>query len=386
MGDRTSQGGLTQSSNGRRVPGLVGCNPSMRHMRQQITTVAKRDSTVLICGESGTGKELVARHVHAASSRSHGPFVVADCTALPEALIASQLFGHMKGAFTDAKQSTLGLCRAADGGTLFIDEIGEMQLHTQATLLRCIQERSVLPVGAVEPIEVDVRIIAATHRNLRAMVARGEFREDLYYRLDVVRLEVPALRDRKSDITLLAEHFLAQQASLYEKPAQAFAADAATVLESYSWPGNVRELKNAVESATALSGSTCLGVGDLPSQIRNAATSRGPTKPPGATGVAPLHVVERRAIEVALEATRGNQSQAAQLLEVERHRFARMIRRHGLSGLVSSLRSSRPSVASIREARVSPARASEDPGCLDFDRCAVGAAYVVDDKVRGGYD
>ncbi|MFQ5462238.1 MAG: sigma-54 interaction domain-containing protein [Phycisphaerae bacterium] len=322
--------------------GLVGCAPCMLGLRKQIASIGKHDCTVLVCGESGTGKELVARHIHLAGPRAAGPFVIADCTALPETLVASQLFGHVKGAFTDAKESTLGLVRAAHGGTLLIDEIGELQLHSQAKLLRCIQEHSVVPVGAVEPIHVDVRILAATHRDLKDMVAQGRFREDLYYRLDVVRVEVPPLRERRGDIALLAEHFLEQHAALYGSPVKAFSDDAIAAMKQYAWLGNVRELRNAVERAVTLAEGDLLSLSDLPERMRQPRKDRGANRLYDQGDIPPLAVVERRLIDQALRATNGNLTQAAHVLEVERHRLSRMIRRHGLTSLIKALRAAPP--------------------------------------------
>lgn len=337
-------------------PDFVGRDPCIQRLRHQVATVASHGCTVLICGESGTGKELVARQIHSASPRAQGPFIIADCTALPDALIASQLFGHLRGAFTDAKQATLGLFRAAHGGTLLIDEIGEMQLRTQATLLRCIQEHCVLPVGAVNTVHVDVQIMAATHRDLGEMVKRGRFREDLFYRLDVVRIEVPPLRSHRSDVPLLTKHFLEQQAAMRGTAVKTFSSEAMAALESYSWPGNVRELKNVIERATALSESDYLTYADLPGRMRNgtdtlAARGLGGQSDvvPGQSDIAPLHIVERRHIERALRAAEGNQSRAAQMLKVERHRFARMVRRHGLQSLVGSLRFSGSKAGSVSD-------------------------------------
>lgn len=365
------------------LPALVGCDSCTQSLRKQIATIGSHsDCTVLISGESGTGKELVAQHIHASGPRARGPFIVADCTALPDTLIASQLFGHVKGAFTDAKQSTLGLVRAAHGGTLLIDEIGEMHLHTQAKLLRCIQEHSVLPVGAVEPVHVDVRIIAATHRDLRGQVAQGRFREDLYYRLDVVCLDVPPLRSRRGDIALLAEHFLQLQSTLYGVPLKGFSAEAMAAMEAYRWPGNVRELKNAIERAMTLSESDCLSVEDLPERVRSVVKRSGSWSRHDFDAIPPLHVVERRSIERALSATHGNQSQAAQLLEVERHRLSRLIRRYKLQTLVKTLRSAAPE-GSLIPHRTRSTHASDlhvHRGGLS-ESCPTPSSSVADDSV-----
>ncbi len=324
--------------NGNTLLELIGDDQCMRDLRSRITSMGAHDCTVLISGESGTGKELVARHIHAASPRAADPFVIADCTALPDGLFESQLFGHVKGAFTGADHSTLGLFRAADGETLFIDEIGELKPHMQAKLLRCIQERSVLPVGAVEPIQADVRIIAATHRDLKEMVAGGQFREDLYYRLDVVRVNVPTLRLRRGDIPQLARHFLREMATRDNVTKKAFSVKAMAALEGYSWPGNVRELRNAIDRVAVLSTSEQLSVADLPEAVRNASEDPGSDDLFLHDKVQPLHVVERCVLEQALRATNGNQCHAARLLQVERHRLSRMISRHGLRTLMNSLR------------------------------------------------
>lgn len=334
--------GIGSPEPGRLLPELVGEDQCVRDLRARIASIGGHDCTVLIQGESGTGKELVARHIHAASPRAGAPFVIADCTALPDALFESQLFGHVKGAFTGADHSTLGLFRAAKGGTLFIDEIGELALHMQAKLLRCIQERSVLPVGAVEPVQADVRIVAATHRDLKEMVEAGAFREDLYYRLDVVRVRVPPLRVRRGDITGLAKHFLAEVAGRYGVTEKAFSPEAMAALEAYDWPGNVRELRNVIDSATVLASGACLTQSDLPEAVRQAA--RRTAEAAGAAGVReempirPLRVVERCLIEQALRATNGNKSRAARLLGIERHRLSRMIQRHGLADYLHTVR------------------------------------------------
>ena len=240
----------------------------MMRLWSLVEAVSDRSCTLLIQGESGTGKEFIARHVHAMSGRSDGPFIPVDCTTLRDTLFESQLFGHVKGAFTGADQATLGFFRTADGGTLLLDEIGEMSLLVQAKLLRCIQDRAVIPLGGTRPIPVDVRIVVATHRDLKAMVHRGEFRQDLYFRLNVVRLAVPPLRERQSDITPLAEHFLGHFASLYGEPVKELSPEVTEALAGYEWPGNVRELANIMEQAHVLSKQACVAVTDLPQEIR----------------------------------------------------------------------------------------------------------------------
>ncbi|UCC30500.1 MAG: sigma 54-interacting transcriptional regulator [Phycisphaerales bacterium] len=323
---------------------IVGSAACVTQLKSNIEVVGTRNCTVLICGESGTGKELVAQHIHAASPRAAKPFITVDCTTLRDTLLESQLFGHVKGAFTGAERSTLGLIRAADQGTVLLDEIGELTPHTQAKLLRCIQEKAVLPVGAVEPIPGDVRFIAATHRDLKKMVDEGEFREDLYFRLNVVRLDVPPLRTRPGDIIPLAEHFLLQHGAVYGEPVKALFPDAKAALENYEWPGNVRELRNAIEHACVFSGGSFITVGDLPQVLRAPPTpeksnGNGSNGKNGRNGkVVPLEVAERSLIKRALRATAGNQTRAAEMLGVERHRLGRMLRRHGLQMFAQAAR------------------------------------------------
>ncbi|MCW5766373.1 MAG: sigma-54-dependent Fis family transcriptional regulator [Phycisphaeraceae bacterium] len=309
---------------------LVGTSPAMQRVRRLISAVAPKDCTVLIQGASGSGKELVARTVHDESRRAGGPFIAVDCTGLRDTLLESQLFGHVKGAFTGAEQNTLGFIRAADRGTLFLDEIGEMDIKTQAKLLRVIQERVVVPLGGIKPIPVDVRLVAATHRDLKAMVARGEFREDLYFRLDVVRVEVPSLADRRTDVLALAEHFLERLAALYEEPVKRLSPEARQLLEAYRWPGNVRELANAVEHAVVMTTGDVIGVLELPERVRGGvALGADPATGPIIT----LESAEKGLIERALRATSGNQSKAADLLSIDRRRLYRKVRRYGLKHL-----------------------------------------------------
>jgi DNA-binding NtrC family response regulator len=258
-----------------------------------------------------------------------------DCTTLRETLLESQLFGHVKGAFTGADTATIGFFRAADGGTLFLDEIGEMDLPAQAKLLRCIQDRAVVPLGGVEPIPVDVRIIAATHRDLKAMVSRGAFRQDLYYRLNVVRLTVPALRERPTDIGQLAEHFLVTYARLEDEAPKRIAPAAIRALEQHDWKGNVRELANVIEQAHVLSSGREIAVDDLPEEIRLAAAAPIAGE---SDEVLPLATVERMLVARALRVANGNQSQAARMLEIDRRRLYRKVRQHKLQSLVNPRR------------------------------------------------
>ncbi|MBL0869159.1 MAG: sigma-54-dependent Fis family transcriptional regulator [Phycisphaerales bacterium] len=316
---------------------LVGESPAMGRLRKLVKAVAMKDCTVLVRGESGTGKELIARTVHEESRRATGPFVAVDCTGLRDTLLESQLFGHVKGAFTGAEQNTLGFIRAADGGTLFLDEIGELEPKTQAKLLRVIQERSVVPLGSVKPIPVNVRILAATHRDLKKMVTHGQFREDLYFRLDVVTVHAPTLGERKTDIVLLAEHFLKQVAELYEEPVKSISPEARKVLEAYAWPGNVRELANAIEHAVVFCKGSSIDVLDLPERVRGIGAGNAGAALDLADGpIITLEAAEKGLIVRALKASNGNQSRAAALLSIDRRRLYRKVRLYGLNHLVSA--------------------------------------------------
>ena len=315
---------------------LIGGSPPVVRLHTQIERVASRARTVLVQGESGTGKELVAREIHRTSNRGDGRFVPVDCTAVPESLFESQLFGHVRGAFTGASQSTIGLFRAADGGTLFLDEIGELPFTVQAKLLRCIQERAVVPLGQVEPISVDVRIIAATHRNLSEMVTQGVFREDLFYRMNVVTLRVPALRDRLDDIPALASHFLDELAELCEESSKHLSPPALDLLADYDWPGNVRQLYNAMEHAHVFCPGETIGPDDLPGTIRHHRNAAEVARDPR---ILSLAAAERELIARALRASEGNQAHAARVLQIERHRLHRKIVRYGLQSLLGRGRS-----------------------------------------------
>jgi DNA-binding NtrC family response regulator len=306
---------------------MIGNSPAMLKLRSLCQVASQHTCNILINGESGTGKEVVARAIHSDGPRAGGPFVAVDCTSLRDTLLESQLFGHVKGAFTGADHATIGFFRAAHGGTLFLDEIGELDLPIQARLLRCIQEHAVVPLGGVAPIPVDVRLLAATHRDLKAMVRAGTFREDLYYRLDVLRLVVPPLRHRGADTVLLAEHFLARLCEDHAQPLRRLTEDAAAAIGAYDWPGNVRELANAVEHAFVVSRGAVLGADALPEHIcRRAAAS-------GDEPIVSLAVAEARLIERALRATGGNRARAAVMLDVDRRRLYRKIRKYHIEAL-----------------------------------------------------
>jgi two-component system response regulator HydG len=308
---------------------LVGASPAMKQVYDLIDQVSATDATVLITGESGTGKEVVARAVHERSRRKVGPFVAINCAAMPEALLESELFGHAKGAFTDAKANRQGLFQQAHGGTLFLDEIGEMALALQPKLLRAIQERKVRPVGAEAEIPADVRIIAATNRDLEEMVEEKRFREDLYYRINVIHIPLPPLRARGGDVLLLAQHILGQYAVVFNKKVVGLSPAAAERLISYDWPGNVRELGNCLERAVALAHFEEIQVEDLPDKVRHKART------PALSGsdlpeLLTLEEVERRHVLRVLEACNGNRTDAAKMLGLDRKTLYRKLLRWGV--------------------------------------------------------
>lgn len=321
-----------QSTRAGNRPTLIGSSAPIQRLHGQVQVLGQRHCTVLLRGESGTGKELVARLIHTHSSRRHGPFVPVDCTALRDTLLESQLFGHTRGAFTGADRATLGFFRAADKGTLFLDEIGELPLPSQAKLLRSIQEGMVVPLGATQGIAVDVRVITATHRDLSAMVQRGEFRQDLYYRLNVACLRLPPLRDRRDDIPLLVDKCLEDLAVLYQEPARRVTRAAMDALLAFDWPGNVRELMNAIEHAHVFSpGNADLDVTDLPEEIR---LRPGAIAPEASRSLRTLEAAERDLIAEALRVYHGNQTRVAEALAIERHRLRRRVIYHGLTDLL----------------------------------------------------
>jgi transcriptional regulator with PAS, ATPase and Fis domain len=297
---------------------LIGNSPAMHWMKEVAARAAKRPSTIMILGETGSGKEMLARHIHHRSPRAAKPFVPVDCTAFSETLFESQLFGHVRGAFTGAVRDTLGFIRAADGGTLFLDEIGEMAAPLQAKLLRVLQDRRVVPVGASRPHPVDIRIISATHRDLGAMVEAGKFRQDLLFRLQVITIEVPPLRQRREDIGPLAQDFLSRHGRMNEEASKRLSPDASIALERYAWPGNVRELFNALEQAIVLCDREEIAFEDLPMPIR------APIKRPSASDMN-LNEMIRRQITEALTRSRFRRTYAASLLGIERRRLNRYI-------------------------------------------------------------
>ncbi len=304
---------------------LVGDSPPIVRVRDLIQRVGPSDASVLIHGETGTGKELVARAVHAASLQKDGPFVAINCAAVPANLLESELFGHARGAFTDAKMQRQGLFVKASGGTLFLDEIGEMPLEMQAKLLRALQERTVRPVGSNEEVGFNARIVTATHRDLEADVEKRRFREDLYYRVNVVKIDVPPLREREGDILTLAMRFLARFAGRSGKGSLAISPPAASKLLAYNWPGNVRELENAIERAVALARFDHLTVADLPDKIRAYRAEHSLNGGEGKQEILTLEELDRRHILGALALLGGNKARTAEVLGVDRRTLYRRL-------------------------------------------------------------
>lgn len=303
--------------------GLIGMSPRMERVYKMIEKVSQRDHPVLILGESGTGKELVARSIHFTGPRKNKPFVPVDCSALVSTLVESELFGYTKGAFTGAIQAKQGLIEAANGGTLFLDEIGEMSLEMQVKLLRVLQQREVKPVGATECRAINVRIVAATNRDLELAVKNSVFRQDLYFRLNVVQIKLPPLRERKSDIPLLVTAFLEKLSDAADIPRE-MTEDAMRRLMAYDWPGNVRELENAIERAVALGSGPFVSVHDLPSNLHYPTSERVP----GRDEVMPLDELERRAILSTLRQTGGDKQAAARALGIGKTTLYRKLKQY----------------------------------------------------------
>lgn len=312
---------------------MLGQSPAMKRVFDLIGRVADTDTTILISGESGTGKELVARAVHHRSRRAHAPFVAINCAALPATLLESELFGHVKGSFTDAKQDRVGLFLQAEGGTLFLDEMGEIPAEMQAKLLRALQERKVRPVGGSTEQPFDARIIAATNRDLEDAVERGNFREDLYYRINVVRIETPPLRSRGEDVLVLAHAFLARAAERSGKKVTGISSDAAHRLRDYNWPGNVRELENCIEAGVALTKYEQLVVDDLPERIRRYQPQDFTVQTADPAALPTLDEVERRYILRVLASVGGNKSAASKILGVDRRTLYRKLESYAVEGL-----------------------------------------------------
>jgi len=308
----------------------IGTSRGFLEVVELAETVAPTDSTILLSGESGTGKEVIARYVHSLSTRLEGPFFSINCGALPESLLESELFGHVKGSFTGAVKDKEGLLAAAKGGTFFLDEIGEMSPATQVKLLRALQEREVIPVGATEAVSVDVRIIAATNRDLEEEIRKGTFRSDLYYRLNVIALHLPPLKERREDIPLLTHYFLKKEGEKNPDGGVPVVTEAAKeALFEYDWPGNVRELENALERAAVVSEALEIEPAHLPDRITTPPTARlvGEDSPPNP----PMEVIERAYIEWVLRAEGGNKSRAAEVLGIDPSTLYRKLNRYGLN-------------------------------------------------------
>ena len=321
---------------------LIGDSPAMSRVQDLITRVSQSDASILIQGETGTGKELIARAIHNASPRKNGPFVAINCAAVPATLLESELFGHARGAFTDAKTARAGLFVQATGGTLFLDEIGEMPLDMQPKLLRALQERVVRPVGSETEVPFDVRILAATHRDLESETDERRFRQDLYYRINVVRIDVPPLRDRGSDVLKLAPYFLDKFAARAKRPPIKLTAPVAERLLAYDWPGNVRELENCLERAVALSQFEQVTLDDLPERVRAYRADRFLLSADQADEIVSLDELERRYIIRVLKLVDGNKSRAAQLLGLDRRTLYRKLDRYASEASNGKPTSTRP--------------------------------------------
>jgi two-component system response regulator HydG len=304
---------------------MVGESPSMLLLYDQLHRVADSEASILITGESGTGKELVARSIHQRSRRARAPFVAVNCAALPEALLESELFGHAKGAFTDARTERKGLFQEAEGGTLFLDEVGELPLAMQAKLLRALEENKVRPIGSNREVTVDARLLTATNRDLDCAVEEKRFREDLYYRINVIQIELPPLRSRGTDVLLIARRFVEHFAGRAKKDVKGISDQAATKLLAYAWPGNVRELRNVIERAVALTRYEKLAVDDLPDKVRDYQSSQlylGGSDP---TELVSMEEVERRYIAHVLQSVGGNKTLAARILGLDRKTLYRKL-------------------------------------------------------------
>jgi len=310
------------------LPGIVGVSPAMREVYRLTRLVGPTSASILLIGETGTGNELLARAIHANSSRSAGPYIPVDCAALPEPLLESELFGHERGAFTGAVALQRGLLEMANGGTLFLDELEELSLTTQAKLLRALEERQVRRVGGQAFVDLDLRVIAATHQDLSSLVAAKKFRGDLFYRLNVLNIRVPPLRERTGDIALLAEHFLQTFARRAARPVVGISEAALLILEHYPWPGNVRELRNTIERAVAITTEPYVSPLDLPGEM----LTRSQQMPAVFRQEKRKSVenFERQSITEALTRTQGNVTEAARICGMDRAALHRLMRKYGI--------------------------------------------------------
>ncbi|GBC63169.1 Fis family transcriptional regulator [Desulfonema ishimotonii] len=309
------------------IPSIVGRSRAMTDIQKTVRQIAPSDANLLLLGESGTGKELIARAVHRLSPRREKPFLAFNCGSFAEDLMANELFGHEKGAFTGAVQARAGLLESADGGTVFLDEVGDMPVTMQVKLLRVIQEKEFLRVGGVSPVAVDVRFIAATHRDLKEDMEKKLFRQDLYYRLNVITLHLPSLKERDGDIPLLAQHFLVQKVRAMKKDIREINREAMNLLCRYGWPGNVRELENVIERAVALENGTTLTPEDLPDDLRSLSAE---TYRQNDAAIPSLEEQEKRYIQWVMEKCGGNKTQAARVMGIARVSLWRKLKRYGL--------------------------------------------------------
>ncbi|MEE2827332.1 MAG: sigma-54 dependent transcriptional regulator [Planctomycetota bacterium] len=305
---------------------LIGESDAVRKLKDQLSRVVSSSASVLLTGESGSGKEVAARALHGQSDRASKPFVAVNCAALPESLIESELFGHVKGAFTDAREDRDGLFIQADGGTLFLDEIGELPIEMQPKLLRCLEQKTVRPVGGKQEQAFDVRLITATNRDLETEVEAKRFREDLYYRINVLEITVPSLRTRGTDVLMLANHFLAHFSAQTGRPVRRFDENAARKLLAYDWPGNVRELRNVVERGEVLSQSELITLEELPDKIVNYRSSQLVIGDHDNQPLAPLDVIELQYIQYVLRQAGGNKTEAAKILGLDRKTLYRKLK------------------------------------------------------------
>jgi len=310
---------------------LIGESDAMRTLFDRIARIANSDASVLITGESGTGKELIARALHERSARKSGPFIAVNCAAVPETLLESELFGHVRGAFTDAKKARKGLLQEAHGGTLLLDEIGDLPLGLQPKLLRVLEERCVRPLGETQSVPIDIRLLASTHQDIEAAVEEGRFRQDLFFRINVIQLEAPPLRERGGDILLLAQRFLQEFAARARKEIERLSESFAERLLAYPWPGNVRELRNAMERAVALTRLNELTIDDLPDRIREHKPTTMPVWGEGAESLISMDALERRYIVHVLHAAGGNKTRAARILSFDRKTMYRKLEHFGIT-------------------------------------------------------
>jgi len=310
---------------------LIGQSPPMRKLIDHLQRIADTETSILITGETGTGKELVAQALHRRSRRHKGPFVAVNCAALPDALLESELFGHKSGAFTDAKTEHKGLFFQANGGTLFFDEIGDFPLTLQPKLLRSLEERRVRPIGGASELAFDARIIAATNRDIETAVEENRFREDLYYRINVIQIDLPPLRERGTDILLLAQHFVEQFAIRSDKQIAGISNSASEKLLNYTWPGNIRELRNIIERAVVLTRYEKISVDDLPEKIRNYKTSQFLVGSDNPSELVPIQEVEHRYILHVLKTVGGNKTLAARVLGLDRKTLYRKLQHYKIS-------------------------------------------------------